>query len=198
MTDKKISDYANINSGRSFRGAIKSSLNSTHKVVQIGDVKFEDNKVFIDFNSLVETEIKTSRKVVSLEGGQILIVAKGNDKPVLFLENVPNNVVCTQHFLVITPKENEDVTAEFLYFYLSSDFAKSWMDSNAGGSYQSSLSKSTLEKLPFPNLSLDKQNTLLRLSESVASEIDLHQKMITLRKSQLNQVLDDLLEKEND
>ena len=198
MTIKKISDYANISSGRSFRGAIKSSFNSTHKVVQIGDVKFEDNKVFIDFNSLVETEIKTSRKVASLECGQILIVAKGNDKPVLFLENVPNDVVCTQHFLVITPKENEDVTAEFLYFYLSSDFAKSWMNSNAGGSYQSSLSKSTLEKLPFPNLSLEKQNTLLRLSESVASEINLHQKMITLRKSQLNQVLDDLLEKDND
>jgi len=198
MMVKIISDFVNVNSGRSFRGAIKSSLNSTHKVVQIGDVKVKNEKASIDFKALIETEIKTSREVTCLEEGQVLIVSKGNDKPVLLLKNVPTDVVCTQHFLVITPKENEDVTAEFLYFYLSSDFAKSWMDSNAGGSYQSSLSKSTLEKLPFPNLSLDKQNTLLRLSESVASEIDLHQKMITLRKSQLNQVLDDLLEKDND
>ena len=185
-----ISNYVDINSGRSFRGAIKSSLNSTHKVIQIGDIKVKDNKVFIDFNSLIETEIKTSREVNCLRKGQVLIVAKGNDKHVLLLDSVPEDIVCTQHFLVLTPKDDERITPDFLYHYLSSGFSKNWMKSNAGGSYQSSLSKATLENLPFPRLSPEQQKILTELSISVESEIELHQKMIEVRKTQLSEAFE--------
>lgn len=185
-----ISNYVDISSGRSFRGAIKSSLNSTNKVIQIGDIHIKDNKPSIDFDSLIETEIKTSREVTCLEKGQVLIVAKGNDKQVLLLDIIPKGIVCTQHFLVLTPKDEKGITPEFLYHYLSSSFSKNWMQSNAGGSYQSSLSKATLEKMPFPDLSTELQKVLTELSVSVECEIKLHQKMIVVRKTQLNKVFE--------
>ncbi len=187
---KTISSYLDVSSGRSFRGAIKSSENSTHKVIQIGDVQGKDNKLFIDFGSLIETEIKTSREVTCLEKGQVLIVAKGNDKHVVLLDIVPKGVVCTQHFLVLTPKSDTGITPEFIYYYLSSGFSKNWMQSNAGGSYQSSLSKATLEKMPFPDLSTEQQKVLTDLSISVECEVELHQKMIATRKAQLSKAFE--------
>lgn len=198
MTIKKISKYVTVNSGRSFRGAIKSAKNSTHKVVQIGDIEFKNNKPVIAFETLIETDLQTTRQVTCLENGQVVIVAKGNEKHVILLGHVPENVVCTQHFLVLTPKKSEGITSEFLYYFLSSESSKNWIESNAGGSYQSSISKGTLEKLPFPELSLEQQQTYIDLSVSVELEVDLHQKMIAVRQAQLNGALDELMEKLND
>lgn len=186
-----LSDHVTIKSGRTFKSGIKEHPAPTHKVIQLRDVE-ED----IDWERLVSVKIETTHSVKTLMSDQILMVAKGPMKQAVLISKPPlDNVVATQHFLVITVKNTEVLLPEFLVFYLNSEPVQHWLNGNSGGSYQSTLSISNLSKLPFPILSIDQQRLILEGVQSVKKEISLHECLIAERQRQLNDIAGALLTK---
>jgi restriction endonuclease S subunit len=185
-----LSDYVTIKSGRTFKSGITEHSDPTYKVIQLRDV---DSKS-IDWGRLVGVSIDTTRTVKTLQHGQILVVAKGPVKQAVLISNLPlENVVATQHFLVLTIKDAEALLPQFLVFYLNSEPVQQWINGNSGGSYQSSLSILNLSKLAFPSLTLAQQKLILDGVGSVEKEISLHELLIHERKVQLNEIAGALL-----
>ncbi|WP_375276881.1 restriction endonuclease subunit S [Alteromonas australica] len=188
----QLANVVTIKNGRTFATGIKAHPEPTHKVVQLRDV----DERSIDWDRLVDIRIETNRKVGTLEQDQILIVAKGPEKSAVYIDEPAfNNVVATQHFLVLTVNDKETLLPKFLYHYLSSGPIQAWLNGNAGGSYQSSLSKTSLSKLPFPSLSIEQQSLVLEGVESVETEVQLYATLIRARKQQLDQIFSELLKR---
>lgn len=196
---KQLKDYADIRTGRSFRGAIKSSKTPTHRVVQISDVGSRSEEVTINYDELVACDLSAAREVECLEDNTVLMLGKGSVKPILLLNNVPPNVICTQHFLVVSPKSGDvQLNALFLKSYINSEFARKWIAANAGGNYQSTLSKRTLEKLPVPDLGSTKGSLFIDYAISVDNELSSYREMISARRSQMEHAIECLMENEHE
>jgi restriction endonuclease S subunit len=185
----KLEKFTTIKSGRMFRTAIKGVSNGSFRVVQTRDVLVKNGKPFIDWSSLARINIESNRKVNCLQSGQLLVVAKGPEKHIIRLDDVPDNVVCTQHFLSIEVKKEKALAIEFVEFILSSDISKKWLASRAGGNYQSILSKSTLEQLPFPDLTIALQNKAIALKQSIEKEQTLIESLMKARYNQKNKLI---------
>ncbi|MEC8325936.1 MAG: hypothetical protein VX100_07555 [Pseudomonadota bacterium] len=194
MKNKQLAQYADISTGRSFRGAIKRADKAGYKVIQIGDIIFENGKATIDFDKLTETEINTSRNVECLSDGDLIMVAKGREKHLLLLQKVPDKLICTQHFLVVKPKAGSlKVTSLFLKSYLETNFSKGWIEANSGGNYQSTIGKAILEKLPLPNLTDESGNDFIEYVLSVGSEIEKYHQLIQARKNQVSGLISEMV-----
>lgn len=184
-----LGNFTNIQSGRMFRTAIKSSSKGEFRVVQVRDVLIKNGKATIDWDALARVDIETNRVVSCLKNGQLLMTVKGEDKQVIRVENVPDNIVCTQHFLIIEPSENVDLDIEFVEFVLTSDISKKWLANRAGGSYQSVISKTTLEQLPFPNVPRSTQIKAIALNNSLEKEQLLLQTLFDEQLKQKNKLV---------
>lgn len=187
-----LSGLVDIKSGRTFKNGIVEHAEPTHKVIQLRDVDSRS----IHWDRLVGVTIESSRDIKALEHGQILVVAKGPAKTAVSVLNPPvENVVATQHFLVLTIKDQEMLLPKFVTFYLNSEPVQQWLNGNSGGSYQSSLSLTNLSKLPFPIVSVEQQLRILDSVDSVEKEISLHESLIQARRVQLNEIAGLLLSK---
>ena len=192
--NKTLSDYVDITTGRSFRAAIEASATSTHKVIQIGDVVENGGDYQVDYSRLIGVDLSAARAIETLSSESLLMIAKGAIKPVITMDNVVQNVICTQHFLVLTPNSNTvQITTQFIKAYLSSDFARGWIESHSGGNYQSTLSKTVLSKLPVPDLNCAKGNLFIDFVISVEEEMNCYRKIMTGRKQQMDRAIQLLL-----
>lgn len=178
-----------------FRTAIKSVSNGSFRVIQTRDILIKNDKPYIEWSSLAKVNIETSRAVNILHDGQLLVVTKGPEKHIIRIENVPENVVCTQHFLTIEPTDKHITDIEFVEFILTSDVSQKWLASRAGGNYQSVISKSTFEQLPFPDVDFEMQKKAIDLKHSIEKEQSLLDSLITARLSQKNTLVNRWLNK---
>lgn len=194
MRIEQLSKYADISTGRSFRGAIKKAANKGFKVIQIGDIVFDKGEATLDFDKLTKTEINTSRSIECLNNGDLIMVAKGREKHLVLLNNVPDNLICTQHFLVVKPKaEFSTVTSLFLKSYLETDFSKDWIEANSGGNYQSTIGKGSLEKLPLPDLTDESGSDFIKYVLNVNAELEKYHQLIEARKNQVAGLISEMV-----
>lgn len=180
-----LDSYINVSSGRSFRGAIKSTADGPHHVIQLRDIDCENDKCSIRTDDLIKTEIKTNRKIAFLDDGDILMSSKGSILRAFILKNIPKNTVCTQHFFLLKPKKAKPLLSEFIVEVINMAANQSWLHQRTSGSYQKMLTLSTLEKMPFPNMSLEQQKDFLSLRQAIDEEKQTMHKLIENRENQL-------------
>ena len=188
----KLGDIAEISTGRTFRTAVKEDVRSPYKVLQLSNVNYKKFPIDIDWEGLVNVEVAKTKGIETLKTGQIVVVAKGSKKPALYINEVLNSVIVTQHFLVLNANLADDIDSRFIWVYLNSEYAQQWVLSNAGGSYQSSLSIKVLSELPVPRISLKKQRLIVDCYLSVQHELALYQALTKARTNQLNNVFSEL------
>jgi len=179
-----IDDFVTIKTGRTFKKAIEFKENGKYSVVQLRDAKRD----VLQFDSLVKVDIESSRTVNCLKESDVLVISKGAIKKAIVLDDLPANVVATQHFLVLSIKPEKPLLPAFLAFYLNSEPVKKWVETHSSGSYQSSLSRSTLLNLPLSAIDLAQQQLIIEAEQSIKSEISLHQQLITARQNQLRDI----------
>lgn len=180
----KIDDFVTIKTGRTFKKAIELKENGEYSVVQLRDAK----KDVLQIDSLVKVDIESSKIINCLKESDVLVISKGAIKKAIFLDDLPDNVVATQHFLVLSVKPEMPLLPAFLAFYLNSEPVKKWVEAHSSGSYQSSLNRSTLLNLPLSAIDLAQQQMIIEAEQSIKSEISLHQKLITARQNQLEDI----------
>jgi restriction endonuclease S subunit len=180
-----------------FRTAIKNVPDGSFRVVQVRDVLIENGKPVINWKSLAQVNIETSRVVRCLQNGQLLVIAKGEEKHVIKVENMPSNVVCTQHFLTIEPKDEHVLDMDFVEFILTSDISKKWLINRSGGSYQSVLSKSILEEMPFPKVTIEMQIKAVALKHSLEKEELLYKTLFNAHSKMKSKLVSNWLDNGN-
>lgn len=191
-----LKNFANIQSGRTFRTAIKSAPDGAYGVVQLRDIISNNGNPTVNWASTVKVNIESKKTVKCLQNGQLLVAAKGDQKYIISLNDVPDNMVCSQHFLIIDVDKKKGVDIEFVEFILCSEFVLEWLDKRARGSYQSALTKSLLEQIPFPNLPIEQQLKAIELKKSIEKEMELLEILIDARLKQKNTLVSRWLQKD--
>jgi len=188
---KILSDVANISTGRSFRGGVSEINDGQYHVLQLKNVVSTDTGYGISTENLVRTniEMKNKRPIPLLNDGDIVVMAKGSDFTAHRLVNVPANTVGTQHFISIASQNEELVLDDFLYFYLSLSSTQQWLSTHGGGTYQKTISVATLSKLPFPVVSIEKQQQLLAIAKDTAKEKQIMLELIENRQQQIEAII---------
>lgn len=189
----QLSEVVDIHSGRTFSHGVKESAHPTHYVIQLRDfVNLSDVTKVLP--SLVAVCIESKRKINTLKNRDILVVAKGPTKKAVCIENAPTNIIPTQHFLFLRLKEEAAISPEYLTYFLNSASTQQWLNNNAGGSYQSTLSKTALSKLQVPVLDSKKEKQIIDAVNSIEEEITLYEQLIESRRTQLDLIAQGLIE----
>lgn len=187
----KLEDFVEIKSGRTFKNGIPISDEPTHSVIQLRDFDKDNDQRPIRWEQLSRTNLASSKIDNSLKTNDVLIVAKAPFKKAIFLNSVPQNVVANQHFFILTVKNNEEISPEFLVHYLNSSESQRWMNDNSGGSFQSAISKKVLSQLPLPDISIEKQNHIAEAAKSARCEVFLHNQLIKSREQEVDLIFQD-------
>jgi restriction endonuclease S subunit len=189
-----LSEVVDIHSGRTFSHGVKESSDPTHHVIQLRDFS---NLLDITkaLPSLVAVHIESKRKINTLKDSDILIVAKGPTKKAICITNAPANIIPTQHFLFLRLKEEAAISPEFLTYFLNSASTQQWLNNNAGGSYQSTLTKTALSKLQVPVIDNEKEKQIIDAVDSIGEEIVLYEQLIESRRTQLDLIAQGLIAK---
>ncbi|MDO6487907.1 restriction endonuclease subunit S [Colwellia sp. 6_MG-2023] len=178
-----LSSHVKISSGRSFRGAIKSTPNGPHHVIQLRDIESDGDEYCIKTDDLIKTEIKTNRKIPFLSNGDILVSSKGSTLRAYILKNIPESTVCTQHFFLLTP--DKAILPEFIIAIINLPTSQRYIHQHSSGSYQKMLTLTTLSKMPFPEMSLAEQQQFIELCNKTKEEKLIMMRMIENREKQL-------------
>lgn len=165
-----LSSHLTIALGRSFRGAIKSSTEGPHHVIQLRDIYCEQDECIIKNDDLLKTEIKTNRTIRFLSDGDIIMSAKGSILRAFILKSLPGNTVCTQHFFILKPTETTPLLPEFVTEIINMNVNQQWLHQRSSGSYQKMLTRTTLESMPFPTMSLEQQQDFISLRKAIRDE----------------------------
>ncbi|MBY0416677.1 MAG: restriction endonuclease subunit S [Pararheinheimera sp.] len=180
--------------GRTFSNGVNQSESGTLSVIQLRDVVHSSATSEVVWPRLVKVVSDAKYSVKYLQKDDILVVAKGPTKKAILLTDVPEETVPTQHFLFIRIENKALYLPEFVAFYLNTKPIQTWLNNHSGGSYQSTLSKTSLAKLPLPKISIENQKKIVDCADSIEDEIRLHHLLIESRRTQLDQVALRLLE----
>lgn len=171
MKTKKLSDLVDIQSGYTFRGAVKD-VGSGIRVIQAKDISLGT----IEYSSLpfVADEIPGSKL---LNDGDILLTSRGSFRAAVYRGDVPS--IASSSLFVLRPR-SADLISDFMTVYLNSDQAQAYFSQSARGATIKSVRIPDLSALNVPILTMDKQYELTELDsivKKILSDLD--------RKSQL-------------
>lgn len=135
------------------------------------DISSVENEIgTIRFDNIVKTSDAPSRARRLVKNGEVIIsTVRPNLKAFAYLENLPDRVIASTGFAVLSPKEN--LNGKFLFHVLRNDNAVSQMIDRMGrGSYPSINQEDVSEiQIPLPPLDIQQQ---------IVAEIDGYQKII--------------------
>lgn len=185
----KLKDYAEVRSGHPFRGSVPEVLDGFALTIQMRDV---DEFAGVAWDRLARTSPKGRKKIEWLRSGDILFLARGAHNFAAFLDQVPENVICSQYFFVIRATD-ERILPAFLAWQINQSPAQTYLRKNAEGSDQQSIRRTILEQLPLVIPSFSQQRQLLNMTETAYQERLHHEKLIRNRELQVATAINKIL-----
>ncbi|GAA5130741.1 restriction endonuclease subunit S [Thalassotalea piscium] len=179
--------------GKFFRGKIKEDKNGENFVIQLRDIVKNERGDYLDLKNLLRTNISTKGHIEYLKAGDVLITVKGAKKYAFHLEKVPSKTVVSQHFLILRSPDPKIILPEFIEYAVNSSRCQNWFARKCPGSYQSTLSRETLERLPLPVLPPEEQQKIVNLIRETRAEKKLLLDLIDNREQQLKALANKLI-----
>lgn len=171
--------------GKFFRKKIRRASNGEHFVIQLRDIEKDKRGSWLNLSKVVKTNIKTKGQLDYLQKGDVLIAIKGIKKHGFLLDKVPIHTVASQHFLILRSPDTKKILPEFIEYIVNSPESQRWFSRKCSGSYQSTLSRETLEKMPFPNVAFEEQQKIVALIREARAEKNLLLDLIENREKQV-------------
>ena len=186
-----LCNIADIRPGYPFRGSIISIPSATTYAVQVRDI---NEFGAIDTEQLITTELTGKKQPDYLKEGDILFVAKGAKHFATYVQQVPEQSVCSPHFFIvrIQPQYKDKVLAEFINWQLNQSFSQRYFINSAEGSLYVSIRRKILEDTPITVPPLVTQQRIISLYRAAVSEQKVLQQLIVNRQQQLNVIANDL------
>jgi len=172
---KKLSEIASIRTGI----FLKPSDN--------GNCIYVQPKYFDNSGELV-TELEPDVNTYSfsgkhlLEEGDILFAAKGTRNFTTSIKLNGERAAASTSFFVI--KTNHEIIPGYIKWYLNQPSCLNLLKRQAKGSAMASISKKTLANIEIPIPEIDKQNTIIKISELRKTEKKLTERL-TMKMDQL-------------
>jgi len=190
----KLLNIADIRPGHPFRGTIIPTSHASTYAVQVRDI---NNYGEIETKNLITTELTGRKQPDYLKEGDILFVAKGAKHFATYVQQVPEQTVCSPHFFIvrIQPQYTDKVLAEFINWQLNQSFSQRYFINSAEGSLYVSIRRKILEDTPITVPPLVTQQRIVSLHRAAVSEQKVLQQLIANRQQQLNVIANDLFSK---
>lgn len=163
-----IKDLANITPGYPFRGKITESTDSDILAVQMKDVSIQEG---IDWQISIRTELKGKKKPQWLTAGDILFVARGTNNTAIYVDASANNyksVAAPQFFIIKC--NTEKVLPQYLAWYINQPTCQRYFQSSSEGTLHKSIRRSVLEDCPIAIPSLEQQQHIIHLANTLDQE----------------------------
>lgn len=157
----RLGQIAEIQSGYSFRGAVKDEGRGT-AVVQARDI----TSLYCSGDGLpqVNQPLATSRL---LQNGDILLTSRGSFRASVAKLDGPTVASSSLYVLRIT---DNIILPEFLALYLNSPAAQAYFKQNAKGATIQSVSVSDIAALAMPVVPLNRQKLLADLQQNIEQQ----------------------------
>lgn len=185
-----LNELVRIRAGHPFRGKIPELKNGNGFAIQIRDI---DDQYEIDWNRLIQTNVGGSKEPNWLQEADIIFTSRGKRNVAAFIKDVPMNIVAAQHMFVLTVKNPNLISPEFLAWQINQKKAQTYLKINAEGSLQLSIKRSILEKLQITIPNIEKQYALIELNNKVKQEKRVLNTLIENRTQQMQGIAKDLL-----
>lgn len=182
---RKLTELVKVIPGYPFRGKIDRDPDGDARAVQMKDVSDIGR---VEWDELVQTDLKGRRKPDWLQPGDILFLVRGNKNFAVHLDEVPFPAVISPHFFLLKVKRNAKLLSAFLAWQINQAPAQRYLNASAEGSVQRSIRKGVLEDLPLVVPDLDTQQLVVNYVQSAQSEADAYMELIANRERELRAV----------
>lgn len=184
----KLTDIAEVLPGYPFRGAIVPDSDGAVAIVQVKDLT--QGEPLTDTSSLVQTAHNLSSYDTRLRKGDVLIAARGM-KSSPFRASVfdaEDKEVVTSSSVHIIRTTSPKVMPEYLALFLNSHGGQLMLAGMVTGSYIGTLPRRELGHLKIPAISIEKQQALVALSNTIRQQQELLDRSKEIRQNILNAV----------
>ncbi len=188
----QLRHIAAILPGHPFRGTITPVPSAETRVVQVRDIdEFGD----ISVEQLITTEITGRKRPDYLDKGDILFVVKGARHFATYVQQLPENCVCSPYFFIIRikPEQQKKVLPEFIKWQLNQKPAQKYFKNSAEGSSHVSIRRKILEDTLITLPSIATQQRIVALHRAAVSEHKVLQQLIDNRRQQLDAIAYELI-----
>ncbi|PMG94129.1 hypothetical protein BCU79_12705 [Vibrio breoganii] len=186
----ELNQIAEVRAGHPFRGSIQENLKGNGYVIQIRD---QDSTGSIDWEGLIQTEIKGRKEPEWLRENDIVFTARGNRNLASVVPKLKHPTVCSPHYFQVRVRDESSVLPEFLAWQINHTLVQRYYEQSAEGSAQASIRRTVLEKTPLSIPSLRKQKQILEMFKLAEKEREILQKLIDLRRSEVNTIAKKIL-----
>ena len=189
-----LKQLANITVGYPFRGRVPEVIGGDVCVIQMKDVSLAG----IDWSGCIKTELKGKRSPGWLQENDILFIARGSRNHAALVDDHAKQkpIVAAPHFYVLQCN-TQSILPEYLAWFINQAPSQRYFQREAEGSVTKSIRRSILEALPIAIPSLDKQQSIVKLAQTVSKERQLMQQLIDSGEKLMSAVVNDLLQDTN-
>lgn len=182
---------AKVRSGIAFREAIRHVEGAPIAIVQAGDIGTDG---MIDPTGLLRVPTApTQGELPTLTPGEILLQSRGQTYRAGLVPPHVGPMVATASLLVITP--GSAVRPGYLAHYLNDTATQAELRTRATGATIANLKKSELEQLEVLVPSLEDQEKIVALGETLRQQLRIEARLAELRRTQLRALLEERAER---
>lgn len=185
-----IGDTANIRAGCAYRGA-ESKLSE-------GDIPFVgyrnvDIETGIDWPKVARVELDLKRNPQWLKHGDILFASRGMNTYAYPVVAPPPKATCSSQFFVVTPKQPNLLSSEFLAWQINQAPAQSYLSRFADASTIRNIRRDVLSKMPIFVPSTERQIIIADYAKSARRVQQIHRALIDNTAQELSALASDLM-----
>jgi len=188
---------AKIRTGVTLREAIKPVDNGSISIIQIRDVRSNNE---IDYQGITKTELRNIKSDLFLKKGDILLRAKGSNRGAAIFELEQGNFQAANQFWIISVNEDE-ILPEYLHWFINQKRTQHRLARNSQGpnstTIASAITASAINNLEIIVPAMEKQQSIAKLQKLYRKEEMLIQDLITNRKQMMNAIISDLTKEAN-
>lgn len=192
----KVSNFAEVINGYTFRGAIETAKNRDILVLQAKDITQGENVTEIE--KLTPISFKGTRTASFLQKDDVLIVSRGmgvgSFRSAIFSLDA-TNIIASSSLLILRIK-NKEVLPEYISLYFNSIEGQNKILETVAGSYIRAISRKKFEeeiKIPIP--SLETQRSLIKLNQNIKQQEKIYDRKKELKKEIINATITNLIKK---
>lgn len=172
---KSIVSYSGLFSGYSFRGKITPAKQGDLRVIQLKDVENDYTTIGNDCIFVNKNQVKGK---YYLKDGDILFISKGaNNYAIPFYadDNYPS--VASSAFFIVRLDETK-ANANFVAWYINQSKVQQYLESQALGTYTTSINRETIENIPILLPPISQQKKIANIAALAAKEQNLYNQLL--------------------
>ncbi len=172
---KSVVGYSGLFSGYSFREKITPAKEGNLRVVQLKDVENDYTTIGKDCIFVNKKQVKNK---YYLKDGDILFISKGaNNYAISFYADDNHPSVASSAFFVVRLDETK-ANPNYVAWYINQKKIQQYLESQASGTYTTSINRETVENIPILLPSISQQDKIANIAALALKEQNLYNQLM--------------------